>query len=169
MYVDAGTKAAGGLLRKHTISPTSGSMHPVLGLTNKAASEFVDEKIKSKVDVAALARHGVNMNHPCVRMHTKDEVLANRKFLAASAMCFSTHRFLDVRLFDSCYGHLLSDLLVQDVPFEEMTTTTKCYQTSRRYLLKSEVGPDKLLREMVVGHMRGQIVTETRRRDQRGS
>ena len=89
-----------------------GSTHPVLDRTDNAASKFADEKIKSKVDMAALARHGVNMNHPCVRMYTKDEVLANRKFLAASDMCFSTRRFFDVRLFNSCYGRPLSDLLV---------------------------------------------------------
>ena len=87
------------------------STHPVPDSTNKAASKFVD-KIKSKVDMAALARHRVNVNHPCGRMYTKVQVLANRKFLAASAMCFSARRFLDVRLFNSCYGHPLSDLLV---------------------------------------------------------
>ena len=143
MYVDAGTKAAGGLLRKHLPMQKGSTVHrfshaaddmeiwdvvfgtaysfsnigvpfthSVLDSTNKAVSEFVDERIKSKVDMAALGRHGVNMNRPCVRMYTKDEVLANRKFLAASAMCFSTRRFLDVRLFNPCYGRLLSDLLM---------------------------------------------------------
>ena len=76
------------------------STHPVLNSTNKTASKFVDEKIISKVDMAALAGHGVNMNHPCVRIYAKDEVPANRKFLVASAIWFSTRRFLDVCLYN---------------------------------------------------------------------
>jgi len=36
-------------------------------------------------EMPALAGHGVNMDHPCVRPFTKEEVDANRKFLVASA------------------------------------------------------------------------------------
>ena len=86
--------------------------HPVLNSTNKAASEFVDDKIKSKVDTAALAWHGVNVNHPCIMIYTNDEVPANRKFLAASAICFSTRRFLDVCLYNPCCRRPWPDLLM---------------------------------------------------------
>ena len=39
------------------------------------------------------------------------------------------------------------------------------YKTSKGHPLKSEVDPDKLLREMMFGHMRGQMDTETKLRE----
>jgi hypothetical protein len=127
VFLDAGTKAAGSLLRKnlrmrkgsmaHKLSHAADHMeiwdvisgtsyesfnvltpftNPVLDSTNKALRKFFDEKIQSKLDMAALARLGVHMDHPCVRVYTKDEVLANRMFMAASAECLSIRQFLDV-------------------------------------------------------------------------
>ena len=46
-----------------------------------------------------------------------------------------------------------------------MTTTARDHKTSRKHPLKPEVDSDRLLREMMFGHMRGQMVTETKLRE----
>ncbi|KAF9787372.1 hypothetical protein BJ322DRAFT_1054993 [Thelephora terrestris] len=61
---------------------------------NKAISEGVDRNIQSKSNMAALKEYGVDMDHPCVRVYTKEEVDANRKFLVASGTCFSMQELL---------------------------------------------------------------------------
>jgi hypothetical protein len=66
--------------------------------TIKALSDSVDEKIQSKSNMDVLAGYGVNMDHPFVRVFTKEEVDANRKFLVASGQQFALHRFIKVRL-----------------------------------------------------------------------
>jgi len=68
-------------------------IHPDLDPVNNAISTWMDEKIKSKSNMATLAEYGVDMDHPCVRVYAKEEVDANRKFLAASAETFATHEF----------------------------------------------------------------------------
>ena len=70
--------------------------HPGLDSFNKAISVWVDEKIRSKSNVAALAEYGVEMDHPCVRVYTKEGVDANRMFLVASAESFTMHEFFKV-------------------------------------------------------------------------
>ena len=59
--------------------------HPGLNGFNGAICGWIDKKIQSKSGMAALAEHGIDMDHPCVRVFTKEEVDANRKFLAMSA------------------------------------------------------------------------------------
>ena len=49
------------------------------------ASPRQEEKIQSKSNIDALAGYGVDMDHPCVRVFTKEEVDTNRSFLAVSA------------------------------------------------------------------------------------
>jgi len=71
-------------------------IHPGLDPFNNSISIWVDEKLESKSNMATLAEYGVDMDHPCVRVYTKEEVDANRKFLAASAETFTTHEFLRV-------------------------------------------------------------------------
>jgi len=46
--------------------------------------------------MAALAKYGVNMDHPCVRVFNKEEVGANRKFLGATAYCLALLDFFEV-------------------------------------------------------------------------
>ena len=70
--------------------------HPGFDTFNKTISEWVDGKIQSKSNMVALAEHGVDMDHPCVRVYTKEEVDANRKFLVASAESFTMHEFFKV-------------------------------------------------------------------------
>jgi len=70
--------------------------HPGLDSFNKAISVWVDEKIQSKSNMAALAEYGVDMDHPCVRVYTKEGVDANRTFLVASAESFTMNEFFKV-------------------------------------------------------------------------
>ena len=70
--------------------------HPGLDTFNKTISAWMDERIESKSNMAALAEYGVDMDHPCVRVFAKDEVDANRKFLVASAESFAMHEFFKV-------------------------------------------------------------------------
>jgi hypothetical protein len=127
-YIDTGAAEIGGLLREtsgvtpgsllHKFSHTMDDIpawevygtsygfssigipitHPRLDSFNKAISVWMDEKIQSKLNMAALAEYGVNMDHPCVRVYTKEEVDANRKFLVASAESFTMHEFSRVCL-----------------------------------------------------------------------
>jgi hypothetical protein len=69
---------------------------------NETISEGIDEKIQSKSNMAELATYGVDMEHPCVRVYTKEEVDTNRKFLAASGALFAMHETLKVCFRDSC-------------------------------------------------------------------
>jgi len=178
VFLDAGTKAAGSLLRKNlrmrkgsmvhklshaadhmeiwdVISGTSyetfnvltPSTNSVLDPTNKALRKFFDEKIQSKFDMAALARLGVHMDHPCVRMYTKDEVLANRMFMAASAECLSIRRFLD------------------NVPFEEIARSTIIHRVNGRNPLEHEAIAAGLMGEMIYRQMRGRLPTAKKRRE----
>lgn len=71
---------------------------PIINSFNEAISSWMDERILSKPDMSALAEYGVDMDHPCVRTYTKEEVDANRKFLVGSAECFRMHKYLEVRL-----------------------------------------------------------------------
>ena len=73
--------------------------NPRLDSFNQAISVWVDQKILAKSNMATLAEYGVDMDHPCVRVYTKEEVDANRKFLAGSAECFTMQEFLKARLF----------------------------------------------------------------------
>ena len=125
-YIDSGTTEIGGLLRDtsgatpgsflHKFSHAMDDMpawevrgksygfssigipitHPGLDSFNKAISAWVDEKIQSKSNMAALAGYGVDMDHPCVRVYTKEGVDANRTFLVASAESFTMHEFFNV-------------------------------------------------------------------------
>lgn len=73
---------------------------PALDQTIAALSESVDESIQSKSNMDVLAKYGVDMDHPCVRVYTKEEVDANRKFLVASGQHSALHRFIKVCLYD---------------------------------------------------------------------
>jgi len=94
--------------------------NPRFGSFNEAISVWVDQKILSKSNMTALAEYGVDMDHPCVRVYTKEEVDANRKFLAGSAECFKMHEFLKVRLFGLHCHHPSSDVPVQGATAENM-------------------------------------------------
>ena len=61
-------------------------------------------------DMPALAGHGVNMDHPCVRPFTKKEVDANMKFLVASAKTLKTLEFFKA-CFVPRFPRPLSDVL----------------------------------------------------------
>jgi len=73
--------------------------YPGLDWFNGGISEWIDKKIRSKSDMAALAKYGVDMDHPCVRTFTKEEVDANRKFLAVSAKNMRVLARLEVWVF----------------------------------------------------------------------
>ena len=51
----------------------------------EAVTDWIEEKVQSKSNIDALARYGVDMDHPYVRVFTKEEVDANRRFLGMSA------------------------------------------------------------------------------------
>lgn len=74
-------------------------LNPTLG----ALSESMDEKIQSKSNMDALAKYGVDMDHPCVRVYSQEEVDANRKFLVASGKRFLLHKLIRVRLYSLCF------------------------------------------------------------------
>ena len=64
--------------------------------TIKALSNSIDEKIQTKSNMDVLAKYGVDMDHPCVRVFAKEEVDANRKYLVASGKRYTLHRFIRV-------------------------------------------------------------------------
>jgi hypothetical protein len=196
VFLDAGTKAAGSLLRKnlrmrkgsmvHKLSHAADHMeiwdvisgtsyetfnvltpftNSVLDPTNKALRKFFDEKIQSKFDMAALARLGVHMDHPCVRMYTKDEVLANRMFMAASAECLSIRQFLDVCPRNPRYQHPLPNFFTQNVPFEEIARSTIIHRVNGRNPLEHEAIAAGLMGEMIYRQMREQLPTAKKRRE----
>ena len=124
VYFDSGTKAAGGLLRKSLHMPTQDVIHgkshgfskieiqrlqeaqrPHSDVINEAISYSVDKKIQSKSDMAALARYPIDMDHPCVRVYTKNEVDANQKFLMASSDCHSMHQSYSVCSYNPLRHH----------------------------------------------------------------
>ena len=72
-------------------------LDPFLVALNMGVSDWVDEAIKSGSTMASLAKYGVDMDHPCVRVFTKEEVGANRHFLEAAAHCAPLLDFLEVR------------------------------------------------------------------------
>lgn len=80
--------------------------HPRLDTFNKTISVWADEVIQSRSNMAALAEYGVDMDHPCVRVFTKEEVDANRKFLIASAESFKIHEFFKVRIIPISVTHV---------------------------------------------------------------
>jgi len=67
---------------------------PGLDKTVRAIKDSVDEKIRSKSNMDVLAEYGVNMDHPCVRMCTREEVDANRRFLVASGKRSALHKII---------------------------------------------------------------------------
>lgn len=84
-----------------------------------ALSDWVDKKILSKSNMDELAKHGVDMDHPCVRVYTQEEVDANRKFLVASGQRSALRRFVRVRLYSHCRRNLSSHFLVQGLSVRE--------------------------------------------------
>lgn len=66
-------------------SITTPALASSLGWFYEAVMDWLEEKVKSKSNIDALAKYGANMDHPCVRMFTKEEVDANRNFLWVSA------------------------------------------------------------------------------------
>ena len=71
-------------------------VNPYIFAFSEGASDWVDENITSESNMAALAEYGVNMDHPCVRVFTKEEVGANRKFLEAAGTCLALLDFVEV-------------------------------------------------------------------------
>ena len=123
-YFDSGTKAAVGLLRESLHMPTRDVIHgksygfskieiqrleeaqrPHGDVIKEAIPYSVDKKIQSKSDMATLSRYPIDMDHPCVRVYTKDEVDANRKFLMASSDCHSMHQSYSVCSYNSFHHH----------------------------------------------------------------
>ena len=177
MYFDAGTKAAGGLLRenlavrpgsmKHKLTHAADNMPiwdrlygtsygfsnlaiPFGGLPlkpSKIISEFMDEKMRSKSNMTTLARHGVNMDHPCVRMYTKEERETNRRFLAASSEYISFRECLDVCLYDLCYHRSFSNALLQGISPGNATPTIPYYGT-REERIRSDLMKEMMLLRM---------------------
>ena len=72
-------------------------LHPLLIAFSGGASDWVDQNVVSELSMAALAKYGVDMNHPCVRVFNKEEVSANRKFLEATGHCLALLDFFEVR------------------------------------------------------------------------
>jgi len=117
--------------------------HPALDSFNKALSVWVDEKIQSQSNMAALAEYGVDMDHPCVRVYTKEEVDANRKFLAASAESFEMQKFFEVFLFNSCRHHPSSNVFAQKA--EKIQTG----EVKLKVIGGKQVGSPKVLLELL--------------------
>lgn len=107
---------------------------------NKAISEGVDRNIQSASNMAALKEHDVDMDHPCVRVYTKEEVDANRKFLVASGTCFSMQEFLRVR-FSRCLLLSLLITLTQKVTPEKI----KRGEIKFEVIGKSSANPETVL------------------------
>jgi len=99
--------------------------HPPLFSINKALSVWANEKIRSESNIAALAEHAVDMDHPCVRVYTKEEVDANRKFLAASAESSELVQLLRVCSFNPCYHRSSSNVIAQELLAEIMESQGK--------------------------------------------
>jgi len=118
--------------------------HPSLDPFNEGISVWVDEKIQSKSNMAALAEYGVDMDHPCVRVYTKEEVDANRKFLVASGECFTVHELLRVCLFDPCYRHPSFNVPVQKASAENIQSG----KVMIRVVGKQLGGPEAILEFM---------------------
>ena len=93
---------------------------PVFDTFNRAVSAWVDKIILSKSDMGTLAEHGVDMNHPCVRVYNKEEVDANRRFLAASANCFKISQIAKVGFLVFTLPLSLSDVLAQKASVENI-------------------------------------------------
>ena len=74
------------------------ALDPFLVAFKVGVSELVDEAIKSESTMAALGKYGVDMDHPCIRAFTKEELGVNRSYLEATAPCMALLDFLDVRL-----------------------------------------------------------------------
>jgi len=87
-------------------------VHPGLESLCNSLSDWMYEQVQSESSMAALAGHGVNMDHPCVRVFKKEEVDANRKFLVASAKTLRAFEFFKVR-FTSHPHRPSSDVLAQ--------------------------------------------------------
>jgi len=68
-----------------------------LGWFYEAITDWIEEKVQYKSTIDALAGYGVDMDHPCVRVFTKEEVDANRRFLWVSAQIWSKLELLNVR------------------------------------------------------------------------
>ena len=71
-------------------------VRPGLDPLCNALTAWMDEEVESDSNLAVLADYGVNMDHPCVRAFTKEEVDANRKFLVASAKTLRAFEFFKV-------------------------------------------------------------------------
>ena len=87
-------------------------VHPGLKSLCNSISEWMDEEVQSESSLGTLAGHGVNMDHPCVRVFTKEKVDANRKFLVASAKTMRAFVFFKV-CFTSRHRRPSSDVLAQ--------------------------------------------------------
>lgn len=87
--------------------------HPGFDLINKAITDFLDQGIWS--NMATLRKYGVDMDHPCVRMFTREEVDANRKFLVASREHFSMRELHKVCSSSPYCDYLSSDVTIQKI------------------------------------------------------
>ena len=92
---------------------------PGLDLTIRALSDLVDEKIQSKSNMDVLAKYGVDMDHPCVRVYAQEEVDANRRFLVASGQHFALRRFIRVRLYNLYRYPPSSNAVIQGLSVRE--------------------------------------------------
>jgi len=99
--------------------------HSPLCSTNKALSVWANEKIQSESNMTALAEYGVDMDHPCVRVYTKEEVDANRKFLATSAESSDLLQLLKVCSFNPCHHRSSPNVIAQELLAEVVKSKGK--------------------------------------------
>lgn len=133
---------------------------------NEMTSHLVDKKIQSKPDMAALAKHRIDMDHPCVREYTKEEVDANRKFLAASSNCYSMHQSYNVRPHDlNLFCYHSSHILIQEMGREEVVSIILEYQATGNPITKPETLGNFLKSLRLAGEMKERIQAAEERKD----
>jgi hypothetical protein len=128
--------------------------NPALDSFNKAISVWVDEKIQSESSMAMLAEADIDMDHPCVRVYTKEEVDANRKFLVASAESFKMHEFLQVRF-----------ILIPTVPYLTFVQKVSAEKVQSGEIKVQVIGKHVGSPESVLEFLKKRMLTVERQRD----
>jgi hypothetical protein len=128
--------------------------NPALDSFNKAISVWVDEKIQSESSMAVLAESDIDMDHPCVRVYTKEEVDANRKFLVASAESFKMHEFLQVR-----------SILIPTVPYLTFAQKVSAEKVQSGEIKVQVIGKHVGSPESVLEFLKKRMLTVEKQRD----
>lgn len=137
---------------------------PDNGVINEAISFSVDQKIKSKSDMASLAKYRTDMDHPCVRMYTKEEVDANRKFLRASSDCYSMHETSRVGQYNLFRDHS-PDIFMQQAGRKEVISIILEYQATGDPVIRPKTFNKFLRSLMLAKEMRERTLAAEKQRD----